>query len=101
MLIIAIPSAFVEEALKQLPKTLLAEKIVFTAVKGVVPESMLTLGEHQTKNLPLNQIGVIVKLSCRRSALERLSYLTIACMERPIAAQLQNDEKPLHPYKSI
>ena len=91
VLIIAIPSAFVEEVLKQLPKTLLAEKIVFTAVKGVVPGSMVTLGEHLNKNynLPLNQIGVIAGPShAEEVALERLSYLTIACVERPIAAQL-------------
>ena len=64
---------------------------MFTAVKGVVPESMLTLGEHLNKNynLSLNQIGVIGGPShAEENGPERLSYLTIACMERPIAAQL-------------
>ena len=40
ILIIAIPSAFISSELAKI-NTLINEKIIFTAVKGVVPESML------------------------------------------------------------
>jgi len=49
---------------------------------------MLTVGEHLHKNhhIPLDQIGVITgPCHAEEVALERLSYLTIACMDRTIA----------------
>lgn len=81
VLVLAIPSAFLSSELEKLNQAL-DDKIIFSAVKGVVPESMLIVGEHlnQKLNVPLEKIGVIAGPShAEEIAMERLSYLTIAC----------------------
>ena len=45
VLVIAIPSPFLSEVLAK-TKNDLKDKIVFSAVKGIVPESKLIIGEH-------------------------------------------------------
>lgn len=87
LLILTIPSAFLSSELKKLNQSL-NDKIIFSAVKGVVPESMLIVGEHLNKKLNVSQdkIGVIVGPShAEEIAMERLSYLTIACMDNKLA----------------
>jgi glycerol-3-phosphate dehydrogenase (NAD(P)+) len=87
LLIIAIPSAFLSQELDKLEESL-EGKIIFSAVKGVVPESMLIVGEHFHKNysVPLEKIGVILGPShAEEVAMERLSYLTVACMDSKMA----------------
>jgi len=83
VLIIAIPSAFLKSALDQV-KVSFKDKIVFNAVKGIIPESQKLVGEHfhDILGLDLNQIGVITgPCHAEEVALERLSYLTIACTD--------------------
>jgi glycerol-3-phosphate dehydrogenase (NAD(P)+) len=60
----------------------LKDKIIFSAIKGIVPETSLIVGEHfnQVYGIPLENIGVITgPCHAEEVALERLSYLTIAC----------------------
>ena len=61
LLILAIPSAFLSIELDQLNQPI-DNKIIFSAIKGVVPESMLIVGEHFNKrfNVPMEKIGVIL-----------------------------------------
>lgn len=83
VLIFAIPSAFLDSELKPL-KVSLKDKIVFSAIKGIVPESSLIVGEHFNihYHVPFKNIGVITgPCHAEEVALERLSYLTIACMD--------------------
>lgn len=78
--IFAIPSAFLKDALKNLTVPL-ENKIVFSAIKGIVPDENLIVGEffNQHHNVPLQNIGVITgPCHAEEVALERLSYLTIA-----------------------
>jgi len=87
LLIIAIPSAFLSQELEKLNQGL-DGKIIFSAVKGVVPESMLIVGEHLNKklNVPMEKIGVIAGPShAEEIAMERLSYLTVACVDNKLA----------------
>ncbi len=79
-LIFAIPSAFLHSELKKLTASL-KDKIIFSAIKGIVPETGLIVGEHfhDEYNIPFNNIGVITgPCHAEEVALERLSYLTIA-----------------------
>lgn len=79
-LIFVIPSAFVETELKNIT-TPLKNKIIFSAIKGIVPESNLIVGDHfyTHYNIPFKNIGVITgPCHAEEVALERLSYLTIA-----------------------
>ena len=87
VLVIAIPSAFLSQELEKLTESF-DDKIIFSAVKGVVPESMLIVGEHfNTKfNVPMEKIGVILGPShAEEIAMERLSYLTVACINKKLA----------------
>jgi glycerol-3-phosphate dehydrogenase (NAD(P)+) len=83
LLIFAIPSAFLESELKKLTIPL-KDKIIFSAIKGIVPETGLIVGEHfhQKYAIPFENIGVITgPCHAEEVALERLSYLTIACAD--------------------
>lgn len=87
ILIFAIPSAFLETELKKLHVPL-TDKIIFSAIKGIVPETGLIVGEHfhETYKVPFENIGVITgPCHAEEVALERLSYLTIACNATPKA----------------
>jgi len=79
--IFAIPSAFLRGELEKLNESL-KDKIIFSAIKGIVPETSLIVGEHFHKeyDIPYENIGVITgPCHAEEVALERLSYLTIAC----------------------
>tara|TARA_R110002050_G_scaffold16719_2_gene50595 strand:- start:63218 stop:64219 length:1002 start_codon:yes stop_codon:yes gene_type:complete len=84
ILIFVIPSAFLETELANLTVSL-KDKTIFSAIKGIVPETGLIVGEHihEKYNIPFNNIGVITgPCHAEEVALERLSYLTIACADK-------------------
>ncbi|MBT8255945.1 MAG: glycerol-3-phosphate dehydrogenase [Bacteroidia bacterium] len=82
-LIFVIPSAFLESELKKLTASLKG-KVIVTAIKGIVPESSLIVGDHFYTHyaIPFEDIAVITgPCHAEEVALERLSYLTIACAD--------------------
>jgi len=88
--IFAIPSAFVFKELEQL-EIPLKGKIIFSAIKGIVPETGLIVGEHfnEHHDIAFEDIGVITgPCHAEEVALERLSYLTIACADSEKADML-------------
>ncbi|WGH74523.1 NAD(P)H-dependent glycerol-3-phosphate dehydrogenase [Tenacibaculum tangerinum] len=92
VLIFAIPSAFLSTELEKLTVSI-EKKVVFSAIKGIVPESGLIVGEHFHKqyNIPYENIGVVSgPCHAEEVAMERLSYLTIACQDETKAKQLSN-----------
>ncbi len=97
ILIFAIPSAFLESELQKLTVSL-TDKIIFSAIKGIVPETGKIVGEHfhDKYNIPFENIGVITgPCHAEEVALERLSYLTIASADEAkakiVAAHLASD----------
>ena len=97
ILIFAIPSAFLDSELQKL-KVSLQDKIIFSAIKGIVPETGLIVGEHfhEKYKIPFENIGVITgPCHAEEVALERLSYLTIACIDQEkaklVAENLSSD----------
>ena len=84
ILIFAIPSAFLKSELEKLTSSL-ENKIIFSAIKGIVPETGLIVGEHfhEYHNIPYENIGVITgPCHAEEVAMERLSYLTLACQDQ-------------------
>ena len=82
-LVLAVPSAFLKSTLSSL-ETLLKDKIIISAIKGIVPENNTIVGEfiHNNYEVPYENIGVITgPCHAEEVALERLSYLTIACCD--------------------
>ena len=92
VLVFAIPSAFLNAELSKLTLSL-KDKTVFSAIKGIVPETGLIVGEHlhEIYKIPYDQIGVITgPCHAEEVALERLSYLTIACQDEKKAKILSD-----------
>jgi len=90
--IFAVPSAFLRSELDKITVSL-EGKVVFSAIKGIVPESGLIVGEHFHKhlNIPYENIGVITgPCHAEEVAMERLSYLTIACLDQEKAEIMAN-----------
>ena len=92
VLIFVIPSAFIHSELKKLTADI-TDKIVVSAVKGIIPETGLLVGEHfhDNYNIPFENIGVIAgPCHAEEVALERLSYLTISCADQKKAQIIAN-----------
>lgn len=90
VLVFAIPSAFVYAQLKKLNIDI-STKIILSAVKGIIPETGLLVGEHfhQHRAVPFDQIAVLAgPCHAEEVALERLSYLTVACTNTAIATAI-------------
>ena len=88
ILIMAVPSAFLKEALKDLGESDFKNKKVFSAIKGIVPEHNLIVGEffNTQFNIPMENIGVITgPCHAEEVAMEKLSYLTIASQNTEMA----------------
>ncbi len=82
-LVFAVPSAFLKATLQPL-QTSLKGKLIISAIKGIVPEDNAIIGDffHKEHQIPYAQIGVITgPCHAEEVALERLSYLTVACQD--------------------
>jgi glycerol-3-phosphate dehydrogenase (NAD(P)+) len=89
--ILAIPSFYIDRSLKPLTESL-ENKLVFSAVKGIVPEHRVLVGAFLTQafKVPEAQLGVIAgPCHAEEVALERLSYLTVASANTAIAEQMK------------
>ena len=93
IIIIATPSAYLFEVFKDFPKELFKNKVVFSAVKGIIPEVHEIPGQFFQSHLGVDEdnIGIICgPCHAEEVALERLSYLTIACQDEDTAEYMAN-----------
>jgi glycerol-3-phosphate dehydrogenase (NAD(P)+) len=97
IVVLAVPSAFVKEVLLNLDPALLQDKLIFSAIKGIIPDENMIVGEYlrEVVGVPEDKIGVITgPCHAEEIALERLSYLTVACVDeagaKMMAEQLDN-----------
>jgi glycerol-3-phosphate dehydrogenase (NAD(P)+) len=91
ILVLAVPAAFLKAALHGVESGDLQNKRIFSAIKGIVPQDNLIVGEfmHGTYGIPFEQIGVISgPCHAEEVALEKLSYLTIACQNQNNAREM-------------
>lgn len=90
VLIFVIPSAFMYSELEKLTVDI-SKKTIVSAVKGIIPESGLLVGEHfhDIYHIPFENIAVIAgPCHAEEVALERLSYLTISCADAKKAQEI-------------
>ena len=88
-IILNVPAAFLKETLRDVTPQMLVGKKIISAIKGIVPDENQIIGEfiHEKFNVPLNDILVISgPCHAEEVALEKLSYLTIACINTAHAA---------------
>ena len=98
ILIIAIPSPYIEKSLNE-HKTALAHKIIFSGSKGVIPESHLVITEHLHKlyNIPYKNLGILSgPTHAEEIAKGKLSYLTVGSSNDEISKYLS--KKLFSPY---
>jgi glycerol-3-phosphate dehydrogenase (NAD(P)+) len=84
IIIIAIPSPYVKQALDEINIDI-SNKCIISAVKGMIPDENLLVTDyiHQRFGVPEKQIGVIAgPCHAEEIALERLSYLTVGCVDQ-------------------
>ncbi|GGC48652.1 glycerol-3-phosphate dehydrogenase [Parapedobacter defluvii] len=91
LIILNTPAAFLKDALKGVTPELLAGKIIVSAIKGIVPDENLIVGDYlqQEYRVPITQIAVIGgPCHAEEVSLEKLSYLTVASQDMQVAAQV-------------
>jgi glycerol-3-phosphate dehydrogenase (NAD(P)+) len=94
ILIIATPSAFIDETLAQFSKEDFKGKYIISAVKGIIPQTNEIPADyfHNKFNVPFENIGIISgPCHAEEVALERLSYLTIASPNKTLADKIANN----------
>ena len=80
-LIFVTPSPYLKSHLKKL-KAKIKDKFIISAIKGIVPDDNLIVSDYFTKEygVPPENIAVVAgPCHAEEVAMERLSYLTIAC----------------------
>ena len=93
MIIIAIPSEYVNSEMKKINIDI-SEKIIICALKGLVQETNLLFGKHMNKffNVAKNNFLVIGgPCHAEEVALEKLSYLTIGSSNMKLCKKISND----------
>jgi len=83
-LVFVIPSPYLKNHLKKL-KTRLCDKFIITAIKGLVPDENCACSEflHTVYDVPMESLACIGGPShAEEVALERLSYLTVGCINQ-------------------
>jgi glycerol-3-phosphate dehydrogenase (NAD(P)+) len=91
LVIIATPAAFLEEAFNGIDETHFHNKVVFSAVKGIIPSYNAIPARfiHKSFGVPYDHIGIISgPCHAEEVAMERLSYLTLACSNAAFAQQM-------------
>lgn len=93
VLVFAVPSAFLKKALADLSEPL-KDKIIVSAIKGIVPDENQIVGEylHDKYDLSYNNIAVVTgPCHAEEVALERLSYLTAASENLDVAKLMKQN----------
>ena len=91
LIILNTPAAFLKEALKGVTPDMLRDKIIVSAIKGIVPDEQVIVGDflQQAYQVPIENIAVIGgPCHAEEVSLEKLSYLTVACQNIEVAAQV-------------
>lgn len=89
-LIFATPSPFLKQHLKKVT-TSLEDKFIVSAIKGIVSDENMLVADYFSEyyHVPINHIAVIGgPCHAEEIALERLSYITLACPDIDYAYQL-------------
>jgi glycerol-3-phosphate dehydrogenase (NAD(P)+) len=90
IVLLNVPAAFLKEALVDITADDLKGKKIVSAIKGIVPDENLIIGEflNQRYDMPFDRFAVISgPCHAEEVALEKLSYLTIASGDPAFAAE--------------
>lgn len=88
ILVVVIPSAYLLDYISGLTEDI-ADKLIISGIKGLVPDNNMVIAEyfHTRFKVPYGSVGIIAGPShAEEVALERLSYLTLACQDEKNAS---------------
>lgn len=91
VLVIAVPSAYIEETLAVLDERAFSGKKIVSAIKGLLPRENILLNYYlkQEFNLPLGDyFAILGPCHAEEVAAEKLSYLTISGTDLAMASQI-------------
>ncbi len=91
VLVIAVPSAYIEQALDKLPADCFKGKKVISAIKGILPSGNQLLNDYLNKKFNVeieNYFTVLGPCHAEEVASEKLSYLTFTGINEEAAKQL-------------
>jgi len=92
-IIIAVPSAYADDALQGLPANVFEGKKILSAIKGILPAQNLLLNDLLKKNfnVPLgNYFAVMGPCHAEEVAAEKLSYLTFSGIDETTTQTIAN-----------
>lgn len=91
VLVIAVPSAYVKDALNGLHAEVFANKKIVSAVKGILPDDNSLLNEYLQKNFKVelkDYVTVLGPCHAEEVAAEKLSYLTFSGTDETLAKEI-------------
>lgn len=91
VLVIAVPSAYVESALATLPPDCFKGKKIMSAIKGILPSCNYLLNDYLKEKFDVqldDYFTVLGPCHAEEVASEKLSYLTFSGVDEEMAAQL-------------
>ncbi len=83
-IIIALPSPYIKQYFRRVSSKSLKDKFIVSALKGLVPGDNTVISNYFNKNfnVPIENLGVISgPCHAEEVALEKMSFLTIACKD--------------------
>ena len=92
--ILATPSPYIRYYLKRVRNSVIRNKLVINAIKGMVPEENVLISDYlqEYKELRPGQIGVIAgPCHAEEIAKDRMSYLTVGCFDMAKAKVLSEE----------
>lgn len=101
LLIIAVPSAYLEDLLSKLDTDIFTNKKIISAVKGLVPNHHMLLNEWLEKKFNIaseNYFAILGPCHAEEVASEKLSFLTISGTDENFASKIADDFKNEYIY---
>jgi len=89
IIFLVVPAVFLNDALKDIPKEKLKNKIIVSAIKGIVPEYNTIVGEYLNHQFYFDYQNIVIiggPSHAEEVAAEKLTYLTIASQDVEKAA---------------
>ncbi|RAU83215.1 NAD(P)H-dependent glycerol-3-phosphate dehydrogenase [Pontibacter arcticus] len=107
-IILAVPAAFVQQALADLPEDAFAGKVVVSAIKGMIPKENILITDYLARQYQVpntHQLVIAGPCHAEEVALEKQSYLTIGSYDLPTAerfcALLRNRYVKANPLEDL
>ena len=91
IILIAVPSAFIEDLLCALPKDIFSGKKILSAIKGILPKENVLLNDFLSSyfDLPIEDyFAVLGPCHAEEVAAEKLSYLTFAGKDEEMTSKI-------------